>query len=51
MKVINESLQVLKTKKWRDVSLKDKFIILGLFSVIGGWYGFSRLSAGSQVLV
>lgn len=51
MKIINESLQILKTKKWKEVPRDDKHIVLGLFSVIGGWYGFGRLSAGSQVLV
>jgi len=51
MAIINESLQILKTKRWKEVPQDDKHLVLGLFSVIGGWYGFSRLSAGSQVLV
>lgn len=47
--IINNALQILKTRRWRDVDLEDKQIILGLFTVIGGWYGFTRIAAGSQV--
>lgn len=51
MKIISHSLQILKTQRWRDVKADDKEIILGLFIVIGGWYGFTRVTAGSQVQV
>ena len=50
LKIINESLHLLKTKKWADIKLQDKQIVLGLFSVIGGWYGFNRIAPGSKVL-
>lgn len=29
--------------------MDDKLIILGLFTVIGGWYGFTRVTAGARV--
>lgn len=50
MKIINHSLELLKTQKWQDIKIDDKHTILGLFTVIGGWYGFTRVTAGSQVL-
>jgi hypothetical protein len=42
---------MLKSRKWRDLALADRQIILGLFAVIGGWYGFARVGAGAQVQV
>lgn len=49
--LINDSLQMLKTKQWNEVSLADKHVILGLFAVVGGWQGFSRAVVGSAVQV
>lgn len=51
MKIINHSLRLLKTTRWKDAKKEDKQILLGLFAVIGGWYGFTRVDAGSQVRV
>jgi len=51
MKIINHSLQLLKTTRWSDAKKDDKQIVLGLFAVIGGWYGFARVDPGSKVRV
>jgi hypothetical protein len=44
-------LHTLKTQAWKDILLEDKQIIIGLFAFIGGWSGFTKLTAGSQVKV
>ena len=48
---MNQTLQVLKTQRWSSLEENDKQIILGLFAVLGGWYGFNRIGAGSRVRV
>ena len=49
--LIDHSLRVLKTRRWREVALADKHVLLGLFAVLGGWDGFARVGAGAQVQV
>jgi hypothetical protein len=34
---------LIKTKKWKEIGAEDKQIVLGLFAVVGGWYGFSKI--------
>ena len=50
-KLLNDILELLKNAKWDDVSDTDKSVVLGLFAVLGGWQGFSRICSGSQVSV
>jgi hypothetical protein len=51
MTLINESLTILKATEWRNIASADKEIIVGLFSVLGGWYGFSKIYPGSKAQV
>lgn len=49
--IVDTALRILKTQRWREVKAVDRSVVLGLFAVIGGWYGFTRIGTGAQVQV
>ena len=44
MKAIDWSLQLIKTKNWKETGIKDKKqIVLELFAAVGGCFGFLKI--------
>lgn len=42
---------MLKSKAWSEIKEAEREILVGVFAVMGGWFGKSRISVGMQVQV
>lgn len=49
--ILNSALNMMKTKNWATMKEAEREILVGVFAVMGGWFGKSRITAGMQVQV